>query len=57
MIIKVILMEKIEMMKKIILILGIVFLTLAFIGGFHVIDNYGEVNAGYEWLSGGRSHP
>ncbi len=50
-------MEKIEMMKKIILILGIVFLTLAFIGGFHVIDNYGEVNAGYEWLSGGRSHP
>ncbi len=52
MIIKVIFMEKIEMMKKIALILGIVFLTLTFIGGFYVIDNHGEVNAGYAVIPG-----
>ncbi|MCI9185440.1 MAG: hypothetical protein HFG61_11360 [Lachnospiraceae bacterium] len=45
-------MEKIEMMKKIALILGIVFLTLTFIGGFYVIDNHGEVNAGYAAIPG-----
>ena len=52
MIIKVIFMEKIEMMKKIALILGIVFLTLTLIGGFYVIDNHGEVNAGYAVVPG-----
>ena len=52
MIIKAIFIEKIEMMKKIALILGIVFLTLTFIGGFYVIDNHGEVNAGYATIPG-----
>lgn len=47
MIIKAIFMEKIEMMKKIALILGIVFLSFTIIGGGYVILNHGQVNAGY----------
>ena len=34
-------------MKKIALILGIVFLSLTFIGGSYVLVNHGQVNAGY----------
>ena len=34
-------------MKKIMLILGIVFLILTFIGGGYVLVNHGQVNAGY----------
>ena len=46
MIVKVILIEKIGRIQKIALILGIVFLTLTFIGGCYVLDNQGQVNAG-----------
>ena len=34
-------------MKKIALILGILFLILTFVGGGYVIINHGQVNAGY----------
>lgn len=34
-------------MKRAALILGIISLTLTFIGGIYVIGNRGEVNAGY----------
>lgn len=34
-------------MKKVALILGIIFLILTFIGGGYVLMNHGEVNAGY----------
>ena len=34
-------------MKKIALILGIIFLILTFIGGGYVLINHGQVNAGY----------
>lgn len=34
-------------MKRIALILGIVFLILTFIGGGYVLANHGQVNAGY----------
>lgn len=39
-------------MKKIALILGIVFLILAFAGGIYVIINHGQVNAGYAVVPG-----
>lgn len=52
MIVKVILIEKIGRIQKIALILGIVFLTLTFIGGCYVLDNQGQVNAGYAVVSG-----
>lgn len=34
-------------MKKITLILGIVFLVFTFFGGGYVLMNHGQVNAGY----------
>ena len=34
-------------MKRIALILGIVFLILTFAGGGYVLANHGQVNAGY----------
>lgn len=34
-------------MKKIALILGIIFLILTFIGSGYVFTNHGQVNAGY----------
>ena len=34
-------------MKKIALVLGIIFLILTFIGGGYVLVNHGQVNAGY----------
>ncbi len=40
------------MKKRMALILGIVFLVLTFAGGFYVIDNHGEVNAGYAVIPG-----
>lgn len=46
-IIKFILREKIEMTKKLALILGTIFLILTFIGGGYVLMNHGQVNAGY----------
>lgn len=52
MIVKVILIEKIGRIQKIALILGIVFLTLTFIGGCYVLDNHGQVNAGYAVVPG-----
>ena len=42
MIIKVIFMEKIGLIKKIALILGIIFLVLTFIGGGYVLINHGR---------------
>ena len=52
MIVKVILMEKMERILQIALILGIVFLTLTFIGVFYVLANHGQVNAGYAVVPG-----
>ncbi len=52
MIVKVILMKKMEWIPKIALILGIVFLTLTFIGGCYVLDNHGQANAGYAVVPG-----
>lgn len=52
MILKVILIEKIGRISKIALILGIVFMTLTFIGGFYVLANHGQVNAGYAVVPG-----
>ena len=52
MIVKVILIEKIGRIQKIALILGIVFLTLTFTGGCYVLDNQGQVNAGYAVVPG-----
>lgn len=52
MIVKVFLIEKIEITKKITLILGIIFLTLTFTGGGYVIINHGQVNAGYAVVPG-----
>lgn len=52
MIVKVILIEKIGRIQKLALILGIVFLTLTFIGGCYVLDNQGQVNAGYAVVPG-----
>lgn len=34
-------------MKKIALILGIIFLIITFLGGTYVIVNHGQVSAGY----------
>lgn len=51
-IIKIILIEKMELMKKITLILGIIFLVLTFIGGGYVLINHGQVNAGYAVVPG-----
>lgn len=51
MIVKVIFREE-RMTKKIPLILGIVFLTLTFIGGGSVMINRGQVNAGYAVVPG-----
>lgn len=39
-------------MKKIALILGIIFLILTFIGGGYVLMNHGQVNAGYAVVPG-----
>ncbi|MCM1327015.1 MAG: hypothetical protein NC094_09440 [Bacteroidales bacterium] len=39
-------------MKKMALILGIIFLILTFIGGRYVIINHGQVNAGYAVIPG-----
>lgn len=39
-------------MKKITLILGIIFLVLTFIGGGYVLINRGQVNAGYAAVPG-----
>ncbi len=50
--VKVILIEKIGRLPKIALILGIAFLTLTFIGGCYVLDNHGQVNAGYAVVPG-----
>ena len=52
MIVKVILIEKMERILQIALILGIVFLTLTFIGVFYVLANHGQVNAGYAVVPG-----
>lgn len=52
MIVKVILIEKIGMMKKIAFILGIIFLVLTFIGGGYVLIKHGQVNAGYAVVPG-----
>ena len=52
MIVKVILMKKMEWIPKIALILGIVFLTLTFIGVFYVLANHAQVNAGYAVVPG-----
>ena len=41
MIVKVILTKNIGLMKKIVLILGIIFLVLTFIGGGYVFINHG----------------
>lgn len=46
-IIKAVLIENIGAMKKSVLILGIIFLSLTFTGGGYVIINHGQVNAGY----------
>lgn len=34
-------------MRKVALVLGIIFLILTFVGGGYVIINHGQVNAGY----------
>ena len=52
MIVKVTLIEKIGRVQKIALILGIVFMTLTFIGGGYVLINHGQVNAGYAAVPG-----
>lgn len=39
-------------MKRIALILGIVFLILTFIGGGYVLINHGQVSAGYAVIPG-----
>ncbi len=39
-------------MKKISLILGIIFLILTFTGGCYVLMNHGQVNAGYAVVPG-----
>lgn len=39
-------------MKKMSLILGIVFLILTFVGGGYVLANQGQVNAGYAVVPG-----
>lgn len=51
-IVKVILKENMELFKKLALILGIVFLTLTLIGGCYVLDNRGQVSAGYSVVPG-----
>ncbi len=51
-IVKVILKENMEWFKKLALILGIVFLTLTLIGGYYVLDNRGQVSAGYSAVPG-----
>ncbi len=50
--VKVIFIEKIGRIQKIALILGIVFLTLTFIGGCYVLANHGQANAGYAVVPG-----
>ena len=52
MIVKVTLIEKIGRVQKIALILGIVFMTLTFVGGGYVLINHGQVNAGYAAVPG-----
>ena len=52
MIVKAILIEKIPLMKKIALILGIIFLFLTFAGSGYVIINHGQINAGYAVVPG-----
>ena len=39
-------------MKKVSLILGIIFLLLTFAGGAYVLVNHGQVNAGYAVVPG-----
>ena len=39
-------------MKRIALILGIIFLVLTFVGGAYVLINHGQVNAGYAVVPG-----
>ena len=39
-------------MKKIALILGIIFLLLTFTGGAYVLMNHGQANAGYAVIPG-----
>ena len=50
--IKIILIEKMELMKKAALISGIIFLVLTFTGGGYVLTNHGQVNAGYAVVPG-----
>lgn len=52
MILKAILIEQIKPVKRIVLILGIVFLFLTFTGGGYVLINHGQVNAGYAVVPG-----
>ena len=40
------------LMKKVALILGIIFLVLTFVGGGYVLINHGQVNAGYTVVPG-----
>lgn len=51
-ILKALLMEQIKPVKKISLILGIIFLFLTFTGGGYVLINHGQVNAGYAVVPG-----
>lgn len=39
-------------MKQIVLIFGVIFLILTFIGGGYVLINHGQVNAGYAVVPG-----
>ena len=39
-------------MKKIVLVFGVIFLILTFIGGGYVLINHGQVNAGYAVVPG-----
>ena len=51
-VIKIILIENMELMKKAALISGIIFLVLTFTGGGYVLMNHGQVNAGYAVVPG-----
>lgn len=44
---KVLFMKKVRPMKKIALILGIIFLLLTFAGSSYIVINHGQANAGY----------
>ncbi len=52
MIIKIIFMENIGIVKKITLILSVIFWVLTLIGGGYVLINHGQVNAGYAVVPG-----